>query len=157
MYVGTRQQAHLQTGQIFWKLVLAPEGSASRADVCTAPPSPGSGAPKPALADRPVPPDFLPGGSTAVTVNDQLFFILTMAIKAPTQVFLYYSLSNFGTWFSSFNQVTEHSLQSWAPPPSPRSSRRVSASGSSGTVRSLLGGLHREGRGRLDGAQVECF
>ena len=67
---------------------------------------------KPALADRPVCPDFLPGGSTAVTVNDQLFFILTMAIKAPTQVlFLYHSLSNFGTWFSSFNQVTEHSLQ----------------------------------------------
>lgn len=40
------------------------------------------------------------------------FFILTMAIKTHAQaLFLYYLLRNLSTWLASFNQVTEHSLQ----------------------------------------------
>lgn len=65
-----------------------------------------------ALSSPASPPDFAPSGSTAVIIDDQLFFIFTMAIKTHAQaLFLYYLLRNIGTCLASFNHVTAHSLQ----------------------------------------------
>lgn len=65
-----------------------------------------------ALSSPASPPDFPPSGSTAVTVDDQLFFIFTVAIETHAQaLFLRYLPRKAVTWLTSFNQVTEPRLQ----------------------------------------------
>lgn len=84
--------------------------------------------------------------------------MLTIAIKTQAQAsFLYYLLSNLDTRLTNSNQVAEHSLQKMNPPSTPRPLHRASSTCSSGIMRSLLGGLHREGQVRLDVTQVKCF
>lgn len=111
-----------------------------------------------ALSSPASPPDFAPSGSTAVIIDDQLFFIFTMAIKTHAQaLFLYYLLRNIGTCLASFNHVTAHSLQTGSHLLTPRSLCRARASCSSGIGRSPLGGLHRRGWLRLDVTRVKFF
>ena len=58
-----------------------------------------------ALSSPTSPPDFSPSGTTAATIDDQLFGILTTAIKTRAQaLFLYYLLSNVGTRLASFDR-----------------------------------------------------
>lgn len=89
----------------------------------------------------------LPFHQEEVQLSQLMTFYFNNGYNTQAQVlFLYYFFSNLGTLFSSFNQVTEQSLD-LNPTPSPRSLHGASAPCSSGILWSLLGGLHRETSG----------